>query len=183
MGGEGMKATCSVRDERERERNRIDNDDTSHWSLGPESSLMLSSSFLNAFIISDTFISTILISLVSFLAYKFFPFDGLSLPDFFSSHGHNNTSRAAHAFRSYRALAMEEVHRMQRSYKKISREHKRIGYELGYPAKLVHLAETVETNARVAEGIASSWLSSQTDSKDELHVLAQRASESDVRDV
>ncbi|TFY58872.1 hypothetical protein EVJ58_g6137, partial [Rhodofomes roseus] len=42
---------------------------------------------------------------------------------------------------------------MQASYSKLGRAHKRVGYDMGYPAKLNRLREAIALNARVTEGI------------------------------
>lgn len=75
---------------------------------------------------------------------------------------------------------MTEVNRMQKSYGKISRAHKRIGYTLGYPAKLKRLAETVNKNTLVANDIA---VSARQKADYPSPSLLQGASDSDLRDV
>ena len=49
---------------------------------------------------------------------------------------------------------MRELSQMHKTYSKISRSHKRIGYELGYPAKLEHLAQAIKQNALLTRSIA-----------------------------
>ncbi|KAF7350813.1 N2227 domain-containing protein [Mycena sanguinolenta] len=49
--------------------------------------------------------------------------------------------RARNAYARYRHLAASEASALQRAYSSTSRAHKRLGYTLGYPAKLNRLAE------------------------------------------
>lgn len=62
--------------------------------------------------------------------------------------------RAAYSYDKYRSTALAEVEDMRRSYVKLSRAHKRIGYDLGYPAKLNKLEALTTLNAQVTLGIA-----------------------------
>ncbi|KAF5365002.1 hypothetical protein D9757_011432 [Collybiopsis confluens] len=63
------------------------------------------------------------------------------------------TSAAAYAH--YRSFSLDELARMRASYSSIGRTHKRIGYDIGYPRKLDRLAETIQVNARVTDGVAA----------------------------
>ncbi|KAL0064099.1 hypothetical protein AAF712_008959 [Marasmius tenuissimus] len=69
-------------------------------------------------------------------------YDGYSLPNAYKS------------YLTYRQLSSSQVRGMQRAYATISRRHKRIGYDIGYPAKLRRLEETNEANGAVTDRIA-----------------------------
>ena len=69
-------------------------------------------------------------------------------------HGYFSLERAAYSYAKYRSMALAEVNDMRRSYVKLSRAHKRIGYDLGYPAKLNRLETLTADNAHVTLGIA-----------------------------
>lgn len=61
---------------------------------------------------------------------------------------------AAKGYLEYSNLAHRELSRMQSCYRTMSRRHKWIGYDLGYPSKLNMLAETIDVNAIIAEKIS-----------------------------
>lgn len=67
--------------------------------------------------------------------------------------GHFSLERAALSYQQYAQLSLSELATMRKSYARISRAHKRVGYDLGYPAKLNRLQEAITVNARVTEGI------------------------------
>lgn len=69
-------------------------------------------------------------------------------------HGYFSLEHAAYSYAQYRTLALAEVNAMRSSYVKLSRAHKRICYDLGYPAKLRTLEELTSLNAHVTTGIA-----------------------------
>ncbi|KAJ7478650.1 N2227-like protein-domain-containing protein [Mycena galericulata] len=62
--------------------------------------------------------------------------------------------RAHNTYARYRNLSVSEVSRLQVSYGSISRAHKRLGYALGYPAKLDKLAQVTNANAKITDAIA-----------------------------
>ncbi|KAF7301079.1 N2227 domain-containing protein [Mycena indigotica] len=62
--------------------------------------------------------------------------------------------RARNAFARYRQLSALDASHLHASYSSISRAHKRIGYDLGYPAKLTRLAKATDANGRVTDSIA-----------------------------
>lgn len=69
-------------------------------------------------------------------------------------YGYFSLERAAYSYDKYRSAALAEVEDMRRSYVKLSRTHKRIGYDLGYAAKLNKLEALTTLNAQVTLGIA-----------------------------
>ncbi|GJF00701.1 N2227-domain-containing protein [Phanerochaete sordida] len=69
-------------------------------------------------------------------------------------HDYFSVEHAAYSYAQYRTLALAEVTAMRNSYVKLSRAHKRIGYDLGYPAKLRTLEELTALNAHVTDAIA-----------------------------
>jgi hypothetical protein len=54
----------------------------------------------------------------------------------------------------YPTLARNELTRMRDSYSTLSRAHKRIGYNIGYPSKLNKLQNATDVNAVVTSAIA-----------------------------
>lgn len=70
------------------------------------------------------------------------------------THGYFSLERAAYSYAHYAEMALADVQDMRRSYVRLGRAHKRIGYDLGYPAKLNRLEETTSSNAVVAQAIA-----------------------------
>ncbi|KAI0343421.1 N2227-domain-containing protein [Trametopsis cervina] len=64
-----------------------------------------------------------------------------------------SVERAAASFDQYFELSTSELTAMRRSYGKLGRKHKRLGYELSYPAKLDKLQATIEANDKVAREI------------------------------
>ena len=61
---------------------------------------------------------------------------------------------AAASYLEYSNLAYRELSHMQNSYSTMGRQHKRIGYDLGYTGKLNMLAGTIDANAIVARKIS-----------------------------
>lgn len=70
------------------------------------------------------------------------------------AYGYFSLERAAASYAQYRALALDDLAQMRRSYARLGRVHKRMGYDLGYPAKLTALEHTTDANAHVAQAIA-----------------------------
>ena len=68
--------------------------------------------------------------------------------------GYFSLERAACSYARYREMALADVQDMRTSYARLGRTHKRIGYELGYPAKLTRLEEATHRNALVAQAVA-----------------------------
>ncbi|KAF8182732.1 N2227-like protein-domain-containing protein [Mycena galopus ATCC 62051] len=62
--------------------------------------------------------------------------------------------RARNSYARYRNLSVAEASLLQVAYSGTSRAHKRLGYTLGYPAKLNKLAEVTNANGRVTDAIA-----------------------------
>ncbi|KAH9834161.1 N2227-like protein-domain-containing protein [Rhodofomes roseus] len=67
--------------------------------------------------------------------------------------GHFSVERAALSYQQYAKLSRGELATMQASYGKLGRAHKRVGYDMDYPAKLNRLQEAIALNAKVTEGI------------------------------
>ncbi|KAF8466519.1 N2227-like protein-domain-containing protein [Gautieria morchelliformis] len=61
---------------------------------------------------------------------------------------------ATTGYAEYSHLAHRELSRMRSSYGTMGRQHKRIGYDLGYTGKLNILAETIHANAVVTKKIS-----------------------------
>ena len=62
--------------------------------------------------------------------------------------------RAASAYEAYQRMSLSELAAMRASYATISRAHKRIGYDLGYPSKLDRLSDAIHANASVTRALA-----------------------------
>ncbi|KAJ7687171.1 N2227-like protein-domain-containing protein [Mycena rosella] len=62
--------------------------------------------------------------------------------------------RAHNTYARYRSLSVLEASRLQVSYASTSRAHKRLGYTLGYPAKLDRLAQVTNANGKITDAIA-----------------------------
>ncbi|KAJ7736827.1 N2227-like protein-domain-containing protein [Mycena metata] len=62
--------------------------------------------------------------------------------------------RAHNTYARYRNLSVAEASHLQVSYTSIGRAHKRLGYTLGYPAKLDKLAAVTNANAKITDAIA-----------------------------
>ncbi|KAH8110550.1 N2227-domain-containing protein [Phellopilus nigrolimitatus] len=108
---------------------------------------------INYVLTSDAFLSCILLLCLSMLSLKY----NASLLRYggpAAGFSRSQTEHAIAAFHHYEDLSKLDVKQMQKSYAKIGRSHKRVGYDLGYPAKLARLAELARTNARVMSGIA-----------------------------
>lgn len=71
-----------------------------------------------------------------------------------SESGPFSLERARNAYARYRHLSVSEASILQGAYSRTSRAHKRIGYTLGYPAKLSKLAEVTNANGRITDVIA-----------------------------
>ncbi|KAL4249236.1 Carnosine N-methyltransferase [Abortiporus biennis] len=67
--------------------------------------------------------------------------------------GHFSVERAAFSYETFLPFAMGEIRTMRASYQILGRAHKKIGYDLGYPAKLNKLEEVTVANGRIADGI------------------------------
>ncbi|KAK7057814.1 N2227 domain-containing protein [Favolaschia claudopus] len=62
--------------------------------------------------------------------------------------------RARNSYARYRQLSLTEASQRQAAYSGVGRAHKRLGYTLGYPAKLNRLVEVTSANAKVTDAIA-----------------------------
>jgi N2227-like protein len=75
---------------------------------------------------------------------------------------------AVKSYASYSTLARNELGRMRKSYSTLSRAHKRIGYNIGYPRKLDRLQDATDVNAVVTNAIvelAQAELDAQLDER------------------
>lgn len=70
-------------------------------------------------------------------------------------HGYFSLERAVASYDQYLSLASDEIVAMRKSYGKLGRAHKRIGYDLGYTTKLNRLEAATATNADLTRVIAS----------------------------
>ncbi|THV06270.1 N2227-domain-containing protein [Dendrothele bispora CBS 962.96] len=70
-------------------------------------------------------------------------------------HGIFSLPAAYTSFSSYLSLSNAELTRMRASYASISHSHKKLGYSIGYPAKLNRLAEIYQRNAKITRSIAA----------------------------
>lgn len=110
---------------------------------------------------SDPILACFLPLIVLFIAYRLFPsFKLADLRDLLfpsqqrTERGQFSTQNAFSSYRRYRQLCAVELSRMRTSYSSIGRTHKRIGYDIGYPAKLNTLHEITQSNARITDAIA-----------------------------
>lgn len=71
-------------------------------------------------------------------------------------HGYFSVERATSSYESYLHVSLDELATMRKSYNKLSRPHKHLGYALGYPAKLDRLEECLRTNGALTAAIACS---------------------------
>ena len=62
--------------------------------------------------------------------------------------GHFSVERAALSYQQYAQLSLSELATMRKSYARIGRAHKRVGYDLGYPAKLDRLQDAIREIGR-----------------------------------
>ncbi|KAL5531882.1 hypothetical protein ACEPAF_5445 [Sanghuangporus sanghuang] len=127
---------------------------------------MFSDIDFNAILSSDTFLSFVLIFVLSMLGLRLLPFSFSSLSslrksslldiwrDLVSPSSKSSLERAISAFYNYEHSSMGELSQMRKAYSRVSRVHKRIGYELGYPDKLERLAQAIKQNYIVARSIA-----------------------------
>ncbi|KAJ7805159.1 N2227-like protein-domain-containing protein [Mycena olivaceomarginata] len=74
--------------------------------------------------------------------------------EYYMESGPFSLDRARNAYARYRHLSVAEASILQGAYSRTSRAHKRIGYTLGYPAKLSKLAEVTNANSRITDAIA-----------------------------
>ncbi|KAF8885965.1 N2227-domain-containing protein [Infundibulicybe gibba] len=125
---------------------------------------------LSATLTSDMFIAVVFPLLVLGVGIRLSPFTWSDLQDLLllsprrsSHHGMFSVQRAYHAYKNYGRLAVKEIATMQSSYSSINRAHKRLGFQIGYPAKLERLRAVTDLNTTVTEGIAGL-------AEDELHV-------------
>jgi N2227-like protein len=95
------------------------------------------------------------------LGYSLFPsttlsdvHDLLSLKSPANKTGPFSLELALKSYASYPSLARNELTRMRKSYSTLSRAHKRIGYNLGYPRKLDRLQGATDVNSIVTNAIA-----------------------------
>lgn len=63
--------------------------------------------------------------------------------------------RAVHAYEHYYKLSEWDIRGMKKSYGRMNRAHKRIGYEIGYPGKLLELERVTKANSEVTSAIAA----------------------------
>ena len=71
------------------------------------------------------------------------------------NNGSNNDLQiAVTAFKQYAVLSKVDLRRMRHIYGSMTWKHKNIGYKLGYPSKLNRLAETIDSNAGLAQHIS-----------------------------
>ncbi|KAJ6488211.1 N2227-like protein-domain-containing protein [Mycena vitilis] len=71
-----------------------------------------------------------------------------------SESGPFSLERAYNTYARYRNLSVAEASRLQGAYASASRSHKRLGYTLGYPAKLDKLAQATNANGRITDALA-----------------------------
>lgn len=71
-----------------------------------------------------------------------------------SESGPFSLERARNTYARYRSLSVSEASRLQVSYASTSRAHKRLGYTIGYPAKLDRLAQVTNANGKITDAIA-----------------------------
>ncbi len=108
----------------------------------------------------DAILSGLLISSLIYLTIRSLSFYGLfSIRDVVhgrsSIRGEEERLRSAvAAFARFKDIAQLDVQRMQKSYAKLGRLHKRIGYGIGYPSKLKRLSNANKANSVVADRIA-----------------------------
>ena len=126
-------------------------------------------------LLSDRCLSCILLLTLSIFTLKIIPFDLASLwrysfdwrKAFFASHpfrAKKDRERALLSFYHFETLAFAEIRAAEQSYSKISRKHKRLGYEIQYPMKLDQLKEVTRANAVLARSI-SEMVSKESDLK------------------
>lgn len=119
---------------------------------------------------SDTLIAFLFPAMLLYLGYRLSAFDKDILHsiwiDFTSlfaspkshqypSNGPFSVQISDAAYSRYRSLSLSEVFRMRASYTSVSRTHKRIGYEIGYPKKLDKLEQLIDVNAKVTTEIST----------------------------
>ena len=68
-------------------------------------------------------------------------------------HPYFSRERAVASYDLYHEMASAELTSMRKSYVKLGRSHKRIGYELGYPKKLDKLQNDIKANDMVVRAI------------------------------
>ncbi|KAJ7099306.1 N2227-like protein-domain-containing protein [Mycena belliarum] len=111
---------------------------------------------------SDVWLALLLPFAIAFVGWRFssllVPRTWSELRDLVSLNpddsGPFSLQRAHSTYARYRNLSVLEAKHLQASYASVSRAHKRLGYALGYPAKLDRLAQTINTNGKIADAIA-----------------------------
>ncbi|KAJ7198454.1 N2227-like protein-domain-containing protein [Mycena pura] len=112
---------------------------------------------------SDVWLALCLPLAIAFIGWKFslLPstwsdlLDLISLKSFHPSESAPfSLDRARNAYARYRQLSAAEASHLQISYRGVSRAHKRLGYTLGYPAKLERLTQVTNANAKITDAIA-----------------------------
>lgn len=69
--------------------------------------------------------------------------------------GYFSVQRAISSYETYLSLSRDEVDSMRRSYVKLGRAHKKVGYDLGYTKKLNRLENIIKSNLVVTDAIAA----------------------------
>lgn len=118
--------------------------------------------FSESVLTSDVLLACLFPLFVLFLAFKLSPpltwsdfRELLSLaPSTASQHGPFSLARAHRAYAQYSRLAASDLARTRSSYATLGRAHKRLGYKIGYPAKLERLKHVTDLNATITDGIA-----------------------------
>ncbi|KAJ7496554.1 N2227-like protein-domain-containing protein [Mycena latifolia] len=112
---------------------------------------------------SDVWLALFLPFAIAFVGWRFstslpVPRTWSDLRDLFSLNpdesGPFSLQRAHNTYARYRNLSVLEASHLQVSYASIGRAHKRLGYTLGYPAKLDRLAQVTNANAKITDAIA-----------------------------
>jgi len=111
---------------------------------------------------SDALLACLLPLIIIAAAFKAFPrttvrdIQELLWPKsaFGNTHPHFSLERAYHAYAQYARLSGNDLSKMRFSYSQLSRANKKLGYAIGYPAKLDRLHDATQRNAVVANGIA-----------------------------
>jgi hypothetical protein len=108
----------------------------------------------------DIFLACLFPLAVFAICYRLFPSTTLSdVLDLISPKskakkpGPFSIETAFKSYASYPTLAKNELTRMRKSYATISRAHKRIGYNLGYPRKLERVQDATDVNSIVTNAV------------------------------
>ncbi|ESK91470.1 N2227-domain-containing protein [Moniliophthora roreri MCA 2997] len=107
----------------------------------------------------DAVLACFLPIVIGYLVYRTIPSLSWSeIRSFFTQESRTfrpfSVENAYYSYHRYRQLSQAQLNSMRNSYASVGRTHKRIGYDLGYPAKLNRLQETTEVNAHVTDAIA-----------------------------